>query len=104
MDGNVAACIGDGLELRFITRAQHSDHPTETEAQLLERARVRANAAIPRGYREIDCAVVPIVDPGDAKKTLDVWYEVTFARSVGDLDELTIEAHFALELDKVAER
>jgi hypothetical protein len=104
MDGNVAASTGDELAIRFITRAQHSDHPTETEFQLLDRARARAREALGRGYREVGCAVVPILDPGDRARTLDTWYEVTFARRVEDLEQLASEARFALALDKVATR
>ncbi|MGC4063234.1 MAG: hypothetical protein QM784_01000 [Polyangiaceae bacterium] len=104
MDGNVAAATGEELSIRFITRAQHSDHPTETEAQLLDRARQRARNAVERGYREVGCSVVPILDPGDGARTLDTWYEVTFARPVEDLDQLVAEARFALALDKVAVR
>jgi hypothetical protein len=104
MDGNVAATTGEELAIRFTTRAQHSDHPTETEAQLLDRARQRARDALERGYREVECSVVPILDPGDDARTLDTWYEVTFARPVADLDQLAVEARFALALDKVAAR
>lgn len=102
MDGYVAACAGERLELSFVTRAQQADFPTETEGQLLERARGCGAAAIGRGYREVEHAAVPIPDPGNASKTLDIWYEVTFVRTVRDFDELTYEAGFALKLDKIA--
>jgi hypothetical protein len=102
MDGNVAICAGKRLELRFTTRAQQGDFPTETEGQLVERARLRGAPAVPRGYREVDRSTVTIRDPGDDSKTLDTWYEVTFERLVGGVDELAREAQFALGLDKIA--
>jgi len=101
MDGNVSAWTGDKLAVRFVTRAQHSDFPSETEEQLLARARACAALTIQRGYQEVDRAVVPIYDPGDATKTLDTWYEVTFGRPVADLEELFLELRFALNLDKI---
>ena len=102
MDGNVAVSTGDWLELHLVTRAQQGHFPNETEGQLFERARACGATAEGRGYREVATQVVVISDPGNAIKTLDTWYEVTFVREVHDLDELTREAGFALALDKIA--
>ena len=102
MDGNVAVCTGELLELRFITRAQQGDFPTETEGQLLDRARFCGVTAIERGYREVGIAAVAIHDPGDHSKTLDTWYEVTFSRHVHSVEEMIDDVRFALGLDKIA--
>jgi len=104
MDGNVAACTGDGLAVRFTTRAQHSEYPNDSDEALLGHARKRGNVAISRGYVEVDCAIVPVYDPGDAARTLDTWYEVSFVRSVDSLEELVAELRFALSLNKYADR
>jgi hypothetical protein len=47
---------------------------------------------------------VPIRDPGDRTRTLDTWYEVSFAKSVSDLDDLFQELRAALALEKTATR
>jgi hypothetical protein len=104
MDGNVAACTGDGLAVRFTTRAQQSEFPNDDEAALLNRARARGDAASARGYVEIDSAIVPVYDPGDPSRILDTWYEVSFRRDVGSLDELVEELRFALSLHKDTSR
>jgi hypothetical protein len=104
MDGHVAACTGDSLAVRFTTRAQQSEHPNEDESTLLNRARILGKIALARGYAEVDCAVVPVYDPGDPSRTLDTWYEVSFSRTVMSLDELLQELRFALGLDKYANR
>lgn len=104
MDGNVSACTGDSLAVRFTTRAQQSEHPNDDDSALLDRARARGAVALPRGYVEIDCAIVPVYDPGDPARTLDTWYEVSFGRTVASMDELVHELHFALGLDKYASR
>lgn len=98
MDGNVAACTGDHLAVRFTTRTQQSEYPNEDDTALFHRARSRGEIALVRGYREIDCTVVPVYDPGDPTRTLDTWYEVSFSRAVSSLDELFIELRFALEI------
>ena len=104
MDGNVAACTGAGLAVRLTTRAQQSEFPNEDETLLLERARSRGRAATARGYAEVDCAIVPVYDPGDPTRTLDTWYEVSFGRPVANEGELVQELRFALGLDKDATR
>lgn len=104
MDGNVAACTGDQLAVRFTTRAQQSEFPNDNEAALFNRARCRGEIALVRGYHEIDCIVVPVYDPGDPSRTLDTWYEVSFSRPVTTLEELFVELRFALELTSQSHR
>jgi hypothetical protein len=104
MDGNVAACTGEGLAVRFTTRAQQSEYPNDDSSALLDRARTQGTSALARGYVEVDSAIVPVYDPGDPSRILDTWYEVSFTRAVGSLDELMQELRFALALSKDASR
>lgn len=104
MDGNVAACTGDHLAVRFTTRAQQSEFPLDDELALFNRARCRGEIALVRGYRESDCIVVPVYDPGDPSRTLDTWYEVAFTRAISSLEELFTELRFALELTSQTHR
>lgn len=104
MDGNVAACAGECLSVRFTTRAQQSAFPNDDEGTLIGRARSQGDLSLARGYVEVDCAIVPVYDPGDSSRTLDTWFEVTFARQVSSFDELVQELRFALGLDKYANR
>ena len=102
MDGSVAACTGSTLRVRVWLRAEASAFPGEGPEQLFERARRLGQPAEQRGYKEVLARPVPIHDPCDRTKILDHWYEVTFERTVADLDELEGELHAAMALEKSA--
>lgn len=104
MDSGVAARPGDVLAVRFVVRAQASDFPTLPASDLYDRARSCAVDALGRGYAEVGVAEVPVRDPGDASKTLDTWYEVSFEREVASEDELERELRYALGLEKTVSR
>jgi hypothetical protein len=103
MDSNVAATVAEsGFGVRVVFRAQSTDFPAEPEAALVERARGLGAACAAREYQEVGVAAVPIHDPGDKTRTLDVWYEVSFAKSVVDVAELFEELRYAMKLEKAA--
>jgi hypothetical protein len=104
MDSGVAVRPGAALAVRFVVRAQASDFPSASAADLYERARSCAVEACGRGYAEVGVAEVPVRDPGDASATLDTWYEVWFERQVSGDDELEQELRYALALEKTAAR
>jgi hypothetical protein len=100
MDSGVAAHPGETLRVRFVVRAQGSDFPAAPAEELFDRARGACAEALARGYAEVATCTVPVPDPGDASRTLDVWYEVAFEKPVGDESELLDELRYALALDK----
>jgi hypothetical protein len=102
MDSGVAAMAEPALGVRLVVRAQAHDFPGESEANLFERARRLGAASVARGYGESEALIVPIHDPGDRSRTLDVWYEVAFEKSVASLDELYPELKYALGVVKTA--
>ena len=104
MDAGVSVGFAPELSVRFVVRAQSSDFRGESAAQLYDRARILAAPCVERGYSEVGTSVVPVSDPGDQSRTLETWYEVVFARSVGVLDELFDELRYALELEKTVGR
>jgi hypothetical protein len=104
MESGVAACTRDVLSVRLTTRAQKSEFPNDDETSILARARRLGDAVLDRGYEEVDCAIVPVFDPGDPSRTLDTWFEVTFGRQVSSLEELTQELRLLLKLNKCASR
>jgi hypothetical protein len=101
MDGGVAAIVGEPLAVRFVVRAQSSHFPGESEDQLFGRARGAASASTPRGYHEVETAVVPINDPGGGPQTLDTWYEVAYEKPV-EANDLLTELRYALGVEKTA--
>jgi hypothetical protein len=104
MDSGVAIVHGDPLVVRIILRARAAEFPGESEQALFERARALAEPVTAKGYAEVASTAVPVMDPGDPKRTLDTWYEVTYERRIGDESELHPELRFALSLAKTAER
>ena len=44
---------------------------------------------------------VPQLDPGDPKRVLDVWYQVTFEGDIDSNEQLADTVAFALSMDKV---
>jgi hypothetical protein len=100
MDAGVAAGFSPSLAVRFVVRVQSSAFRGETAQQLFDRARSLAGPSAERGYREVETVVVPVSDPGNRDRTLDVWYEVVFERKVADLDELFTELRYALSIEK----
>jgi len=88
-------------ELRVVMRCQRSDFPRETADALYDKVRELAKSTVlAHGFSEIETREQRMPDPGDAKKTLDVWYEVVFSHGFPTFDEAVKEARFALSLEK----
>lgn len=104
MDSGVAVVHGEPLVVRITLRARAAEFPGDGEQALYERARSLAKPMTERGYGEVGCVSVPVMDPGDPSRTLDTWYEVVYERHVGDESDLHPELRFALSLAKTAER
>jgi len=90
--------------VRFVVRAQRNDFPGDGDEHLFQRARVLADPAVDRGYSEVETTVTQVFDPGDSGRTLDTWCEVSFEKTVGDVDTAMDEVRFVLSLEKAASR
>jgi hypothetical protein len=86
--------------VRIVLRVQASDFSSESPEALLDRVRELGIPAMSRGYVEIAAASVPVKDPGDDSRTLDVWHEVTLERPVVDEAELLAELRYAISVEK----
>jgi hypothetical protein len=102
MDSGVRLRVGDPFEVRIVLRAQKADFPNEDEAHLFDRVRALAKAAVSGGFSEASTAVTRVADPGDAERTLDTFYEITFQKRVVRLDDALVELKFAVGLEKRA--
>jgi hypothetical protein len=92
----------DSLEVRIVLRAQKADFPNEDEPHLFDRVRQLAAPAVSDGFTEVGTAVTRISDPGDAERTLDTFYEITYSKQAPRLDDALLELKFALGLEKRA--
>jgi hypothetical protein len=100
MDSGVRVRLASPLEVRVVLRAQKADFPNEEEARLFERVRGLAGDALAAGFAEVSTSVTPVPDPGDAERTLDTFYEITYAKPAAALDDALVELKFALGLEK----
>jgi hypothetical protein len=102
MDSGVRLCARDPLEVRVVLRAQKADFPNEDDAHLFGRVRTLAAAALVGGFTEVGTAMTRVEDPGDAERTLDVFYEITFSKAVAAMDAALDVLKFAMGLEKRA--
>jgi hypothetical protein len=100
MDSGVRLRVSEPLEVHVVFRAQKADFPNEDESHLFDRVRLLAEAALPAGFSEKGVAVTRIEDPGDAERTLDVFYEITYAKTVGGLAEALPDLRLAMTIEK----
>jgi hypothetical protein len=94
--------VGETLEVRIVLRAQKADFPNEDELRLFDRVRRLAMPALSDGFAEVATAVTRVADPGDSERTLDTFYEITYAKNAARLDDALAELKFALALEKRA--
>jgi hypothetical protein len=106
MDSGVrlAPASENGMQIRVVLRCQRADFPGEDEKRMFDRVRTLAQPALAQGFHEIGCAATKIMDPSDDQHTLDTFYEVTFAKDVGDIEAALEELGFLLNIDKTVRR
>lgn len=102
MDSGVRLRVADPLEVRLVLRAQKADFPNEDDTHLFDRVRKLAQSAISSGFTEVSSAVTKVNDPGDAERTLDTFYEITFVKPIHRVDDALVELRFAMGLEKRA--
>ena len=79
MDSGVS--VSTALSVKFVVRSQRSDFPNDATANLFERARALAGAALGRRLcRDGDGDVARCTIRADPSRTLDTWYEVSFRK------------------------
>jgi len=104
MDSGVTITLTPSLRVCVTVRAQRSDFPMASEGELFELVRsALSQATKARGYDEAQAKARDILNPGDETDVLDVWHELTFEKSVGDLAVLISEVQWALSVSKCVE-
>jgi hypothetical protein len=102
MDSGVRLRVGAPLEVRIVLRVQKADFPNDDDTYLFERVRKLATPALSGGFAEVGTAMTRVADPGDAERTLDTFYEITYAKPATALDDALVELKFAMSLEKRA--
>lgn len=101
MDSGIRILGGAALRICFTARSQRSDFPYAEPEALFERVRTTVgDSAGTRGYVEVGASTVEVEDPSNEGRVLDVWHEVTYEKSIGDISEIVDEVRWALEVDK----
>ncbi len=107
MDSGVRVCVNaTTTSVRFTARSQRSDFPNEDSDALFDLVRTQVGTeAQQRGYAEAEVGITEVKDPIDDAKILDVWHEITFARSdLNSEDNLVEEVRWALAIEKYVAR
>ncbi len=102
MDSGIRLIAREPPEVHVMLRAQKADYPNEDDAHLFDRVRALAAGVLSRGFVEASSATTRIRDPGDASRTLDVFYEITFVRTAVSLEEALDLLKFAVTVEKRA--
>jgi hypothetical protein len=92
------------MQIKVVLRCQRADFPGEDERTMFDRVRSLARPALAQGFHEISCIATKVTDPSDEGRTLDTFYEVTFAKDVGGLEAALDELRFLLGIDKTVKR
>lgn len=101
MDAGVAVRVGDDPAVLFTVRVQSSDFPGVGADDMFVKVREAiAEMAAARGFSESDSHRRRIVDPVDASRVLDVWYELTFEKPLLDVTRLRDDVRWALGVGK----
>jgi hypothetical protein len=104
MDSGVRLRLGDpadgALEVRVVLRVHKTDFPTDEDESLFDRVRKLAEGAVSDGFAEVGTSVTRVPDPGDAERTLDTHYEITYSKRASQLDDAVVELKYALGLEK----
>jgi len=107
MDSGVRLSSVNGkgaMEIKVVLRCQRADFPGEEEGRMFDRVRSLAKPALALGFQEIGCIATKVTDPSDEARTLDTFYEVTFAKQVADMEAALEELRFLLNIDKTVKR
>lgn len=89
------------FEVRVVMRAQRADFPRDSEEAMYNRVReIAAPDLTSQGFTEIESREQKMLDPGDKSKTLDVWYELVFSKTVADFESAVGEVKRVLPVDK----
>jgi len=102
MDSGVRLKVGEPFEIRIIFRAQKADFPNEDERDLFARVRRLADSLLHPGFAELRATVTRVADPGEPERTLDTFYEITYAKTTAALADVLFELKAAMSLEKRA--
>ncbi len=92
-----------GLEIRLIMGIRQAQYPSDDDAALYDRVRGLAAPLLSDGFGEISTGIAPVIDPADATRTLDTFYEVVFAKEAAALEAAVETLRLALRVAKTAE-
>ena len=105
LDSGVRVSANDANEVRvnLVMGVRHTQFPGENDLALFERVRRLAGPLLAAGFAEMGTSQSPVIDPSDATKTLDIFFDVTFGKNEATFDAALPTLKVALEVAKTAE-
>ena len=105
LDSGVRVSANEANEVRvnLVMGVRHTQFPGENDQALFERVRRLAGPLLEAGFVEMGTSQSPVIDPSDATKTLDIFFDVTFGKNEATFDAALPALKVALEVAKTAE-
>jgi hypothetical protein len=101
MDASVSLHFGARPCVSFTVRAQSSDFPGASSADMFGKVRGAVSAnALAHGFSETEEHSRQVQDPVDHARILDVWYELTFSKEFHDLVPMLDDVRWSLSVSK----
>jgi hypothetical protein len=101
MDSGVRVHSDDPPRVIFRARSQRSDYPHMSADELIGLVRAAVGEpATAQGFTELATASREIRDPTSQEQVLDVWHEVTYAKTAASVSGMIDDVRWALQLDK----
>lgn len=101
MDSGVLLRLSDEPEMWLTVRAQRSDFPSSSPDELSNIIRSAVGKTVENlGFHETQAVAREITNPVDDGHVLDVWHELTFAKSLRNSDTLVADLRCALSVPK----
>lgn len=101
MESGVVVTCEEAPRVALTVRGQRSDFPSVEEGALFARVRRAFGPRMhERGFEEVSASTRDIHNPADDSQLLDVWFEITFARTRADVRELVDDVRWALGVRK----
>lgn len=101
MDSGVRVVPAEPLEVQFSARSQKSGNPDLDDESLFSLVRsALSEVAGKQGFVEAGTSSEQVMDPIDATRILDVWYEVRFTRRADTVEEAAELVRWVLSVER----
>jgi hypothetical protein len=101
MDSGIRVVVADPIEVRFSARSQKSGNPDLDDESLYALVRsALSDVATRHGFSEDGTSSERVMDPVDASRVLDTWFEVSFTKRAANVEEAAELVRWILTVER----